>query len=504
MNVIGQLLASHYEYAHHVLLDPPARLARGYLFHASGVATLATTLGWLLVFIIGCHVTLPNSSPTVSMLRLFALPWIVAVSVTCALDRERFSLGGDFRDVAIPSAIWLVLAEAIKVCLVTIWDGDKERAPRWIVPESQAHKWEGAVKIEDDEQQSQQGNGKLQKPHATVARRFDLPATWYIVPHPPLLSFRRLVWALDNFAMRRPGTSLLFPGEQRAMEWAYKPMIRSAAVYERAAAAGDAKEAARIRESAPIWFGQLEYGWLGVLIQAAMLYGATRFIFYLDLKASKGPYDFYSLPLVHQYALTFSLGALVAFTFSPLEYILGPLLYALRFPATALIPAFQRPMVASGPTDFWSRRWHQFLRKDFTTLAKLLPGSRESKTLLALWTFSVSAMEHSLVFSRFKATPPTMGHAFWLLLNPSLQGFFVSQGLLILLEQALLGRPKPRERLRIRVVRRSLLWIGLLTTGRWVAGFLVSLGVLDPTEVGAMFKVASVWDDIQRERRIEL
>lgn len=109
-----------------------------------------------------------------------------------------------------------------------------------------------------------------------------------------------------------------------------------------------------------------------------------------------------------------------------------------------------------------------------------------------------------LVFSRFKAPPPTLGHAFWLLLNPSLQGFFVSQGLLILIEQSLLGRPQPDESLKLRIFRRCLLWIGLLTTGRWVAGFLVSLGVMDPTEVGAMFKVASVWEDIQRERRLEL
>lgn len=106
------------------------------------------------------------------------------------------------------------------------------------------------------------------------------------------------------------------------------------------------------------------------------------------------------------------------------------------------------------------------------------------------------------VFSRFQLKPPTAFHAVWLFFVPPLQLFFVSQGLLIMAEQTFLGPRQPTESLNKKIARRCLLWIGLLTTGRWVTGYLISVGAFDPVEFFNWPKVVSIRHDILRERAI--
>lgn len=409
MNVFDELIQSHWTYAKAVLWDEPAYRARGVLFPSAGVVTMLTTVGLTFPIILLFHASLPSSTPTVQILRPFSLPYLLALFAPIALDRSRFTLGGDFRDIAIPALAWLPIAEALKTCMVSIWDEDRQRAPRWIVPEAQAKRFKGATKVEEDEDVKQRiaearkasdsAKSSRSHHHLGTPSRFTIPTTWYYIPHPPFWSSRRLLWAIDSLALRRPGTSWIFPHECRAMEWAHRPMLHSAAVYEEAErieAKGDVGAAQRKREEAPVWFGQLEWGYKGCLAQLVFLYGVFRFVAWLNLETSKGPYDFYTFPLWQQYAMTFGLGSTIAFTFSPIEYLIGPLLLQVfRFPATAISPTFQRPLVSSGPTEFWGKRWHQWLRRDFSTIARMMPFSREFATMMGVWTFSVSAMEHS-------------------------------------------------------------------------------------------------------------
>lgn len=391
--VAQELVGSHLSYARSVLLGPPAAVARGVLYPSSGVLAILATIGQAFAVVILLHATLPSpTTPSLQLCRLSCLAFLLALLFPIAFDRERFSLGGDFRDIAIPSFVWLPLAEALKICLVSIWQSPGERAPHWIVPEDKARHWPGAVKID-----ALPGAHRRSSVTSTYSTRFRVPQVWYRVPHPPLWSWRRLAWALDNLALRRPGTSWLLPSEQRAMEWGYKPIVAAAAVYDDAAAMQTSeREKCKRRREADIWFGQLEWGWIGSSLQLLSLIAIFRYIRSLDMRVVNGPFTLGHLSLMDQYLLTLGLGCIVAFTFSPIEYLLYPiLLHVFGFPATAISPTFQRPLISSGPTEFWSRRWHQWLRRDFSTLARLFPGGSESRRLRALWTFSVSAMEHS-------------------------------------------------------------------------------------------------------------
>lgn len=126
---------------------------------------------------------------------------------------------------------------------------------------------------------------------------------------------------------------------------------------------------------------------------------------------------------------------------------------------------------------------------------------RPAKSCLSLsLTAYLLRYQTDLVFSRFEPAPPTILHAVYLLFNPPIQFFFVSQALLILLERQLLGPASPTESMKTKTLRRFLLWFGLLTSGRWVTGHLTQLGVFDPTEFFNWNKVGTVWHDIQRER----
>ncbi|CAO1628668.1 unnamed protein product [Parajaminaea phylloscopi] len=484
---------SFLEYGTAVVHGSATVVARGGLYPARGVLPFLSAVLQSFVIVIALHTTLPcPPSAALHIARCASLLLVLYILYPVTFDRERYTLGSDFRDITIPSVVWLPLAEAVKVSLVAIWQTDSQRAPHWIVPHSQVHRWPGAERIPTHERGASEDRDDSEPPcdeplPKDASYPLDVPAVWYRVPHPPLWSWRRLGWALDNLGLRRPGTSWQFPHEQRAMEWAHRPLVEAARIYSEANQLEhkqrDGAAARRRRREAPVWFGQLEGGFFSSALQAAALLVIFRYIRLLDLRAARGPYDFYNFPLLDQYAMTAALGCIVAFTFTPVEYLLYPfLLHVLKFPATAISPAFQQPLKSSGPADFWSRRWHQMLRRDFTTLALLMPGAASSKRLRALWTFSVSAMEHNFVFSRFLETPPSPAHALWVFLSPPFQAFFVSQGLLILVEQVTLGTARRNESFCIRLARRALLWVGLLTAGRWVTGRLVASGVFDPIE----------------------
>ncbi|PWN23124.1 hypothetical protein BCV69DRAFT_280739 [Microstroma glucosiphilum] len=525
-NPLVDVLTSHFQYARAVLSASPAvRSCSGLYYPSRGVTTLLLTSCALLGYSFLLHATLPSSSSSLGLLRLVSLPLFVAALFPLTFDPEAVTLGNDFRNIAIPSITWLPLAEILKVGVVSLWDTPEQRAPRWIVPEHQAHRWKGAVRMTSPTSKQVNGGAKKEDDHrngATSAKGhpasenqpFSIPSVWYVVPHPPPWSLRRLLWACDNMTMRRPGTSWLLPSEQRAMEWALPRLLASGEVYREAArleqtGPGDTLNRKRLaqdkRHEAPVWFGQLEWGLGGSLLQITAIYAFQRYVRFLNLPLRPGPgEDFFSaVPLWDQYILTFGLGTLVAFTAAPGELLVNTfLLRVLKFPCTAISPSFQRPLSSSGPRDFWSSRWHQWLRRDFSANARLIPGARSYSAIAAVGTFSFSAIEHSLVFGRFKPRPPTPWHVPTLaLLTFPIHFFFLSQAALIFLEGQLLGSPSkhsPPSTLEW-VARRALLWVGLLTCGRHVTAYLYQLGCFHPSEFFNWSESVRLLDEMRGE-----
>lgn len=423
MDEYRRIAHAHLAYAKAVLLDPPAHRCRGVLYRSAGVASLLTITLLLLTLCLALHATLPSRSPSISFLRFLAFFAILFALWPLLYDREHYTLGSDFRDIAIPSCLWLPLSEATRVCIVSLWDEEYERAPRWIVPKSEAHKWKGAYPVDGEGADATANKGDRMtngKPngHAsangatndktssrTTTRNDDthrmpplIPRDWYYVPHPAPFSLLRLLWATDSMSLRRPGTSLLFPSHQRALEWSLPVLQKASEIYDRAAAVDSPREADAIRRTSPVWFGLKEWGIIASAAQLSFLVAFCRYVKSLNLSIQHGTYspdNFYDLPLHTQYLLTFGLGSLVVFPASSGELLAHALQRVGSLPTTAVIPSFQQPLLSSGPRDFWNRRWHQFLRRDFSILAKLVPGTREFPFIRFVATFAVSAAEHS-------------------------------------------------------------------------------------------------------------
>lgn len=406
-------IASQLTYARQALLDSPAYKCRGLLYRSSGVATLISVASLLLLFALVLHATLPSRSASVSFLRFLCWPLTLFILWPIVQDRgEKYTLGNDFRDIAIPAFAWLPLSEMTRVCFVSLWDSYEDRAPRWIVPLSQAHKWGITGDVAQEKEQRvtpTYGSAAAHHKHdvdddnsagrGKYAKEGSIPSQWVVVPHAPFFSWRRFLWAIDNMTLRRPGTSFLFPAQQRSLEWSLPVLRKTSGIYAESEAQKYTQDDDFIRSHSPVWFGVSEWGFIYSAFHMAFLVQFYRFITLLDLSIQKGTYhpvDFYGLPLHMQYFLTFGLGALVVFPTSSIDCIIHFVLkQVLRWPVTAICPAFQRPLFASGPTDFWNRRWHQFLRRDFSAIAKLVPGSRESGIVRLVATFAVSGAEHS-------------------------------------------------------------------------------------------------------------
>ncbi|CAO1618911.1 unnamed protein product [Sympodiomycopsis kandeliae] len=484
------------------IFAPPAHTCRGILYSSSGALPLISTITFLFLILFCLHMTLPSTSPTVSYLRFLAFPLFLVALFPFIEEGSGYTFGNDFRDIAIPSFVWLPLSEATRICFLAVWDSHHERAPRWIVPESQKHRWPGAVPVRKQE------NGQVIKGEMHTTDHDDgslaVPSSWYYVPHPRAFTCLRLLWAIDNMTLRRPGTSLLFPSQQRALEWSLPTMEKTSAIYSQAARLeqkGDIHSAKQLRRTAPIWFGQIEWNALISLLQMTFLYYFVTYVKSLDLSIKKGTYhpqNFFTLPLPQQYFLTFGLGALVAFPNSSLQSLIEYPLQSI-LPTTALIPVFQRPLCANGPKDFWNKRWHQFLRRDFANVAKLVPGAREIPLIRVIATFAVSAAEHSFVFStRFRKAPSSIPESIYLFIQPCIYFFFLSQVVLIMIEEYCL----PKNSLW---ARRLLLWIGLLTTGRYVTAHLWELGCFDTVEFTNWSRSTTILTDIWQDfRRIWL
>lgn len=365
--------ATTWDYVHSLLVGPidppldltvypPSGLLKG--FGQVALITLALTL---------CVMTLPT--PGTAWLRLAALPLLVYHSLHIAIDRS-ITYGAPLRDCFWPLLGWHLIAKELDICLSSLLDREtdkvdevNEKAPRWIVPKSQAHRFPEAVEISKPKMNGQV-DGEKSDDKVTVARAstHSIEQQWYLVPHAPLLSSRRFLWAFDHLTLVRAHTSYLFPKEQRAMEWAHRHFYEAALHPERSL------------------YGKPEdSSILSVLLKLSAMVGFFSHAHLLVV----GPGEaYYALPYSQQLFIIFFYGCWVALVSGIAEYLLlFPVLSRAGFPASMLLPTMRQPLMASGPSDFWIR-WHAYVRRVSWRVARLLPGGRDPRGKMnKVWAF---------------------------------------------------------------------------------------------------------------------
>lgn len=434
----------------------------------------AFSLLWsAIVLLLFAASTLPETRHRRAWATLRLMLWLVIVYVSVELSiSPRFTLGAPIRDGLWPLLGWNVIARATDVCVASLLDEDDEhRAPRWIVPIPAASKG----KKFDEDLDERNGDAKVSGTQAKVGFKdqFDaVPAQWQTLPHPPLFSWRRVLWAWDHLTLLRPGTSLALPNEQRALSW-------SQATLERAS-----------RDSVTHGgFGQnegLRYVGFTLLLQAIIAMPFQHVITMPQSSTGTGADHFYSMPLAYQLFVTFCIGLAIPMPSSIIDTLLAPFVLKRRWaPRTAFLSGFHQPLFAKGTLDFWGRRWHAWVRRCAWRNARLLGGSKQGPTLNRIGAFLVTGTLHSWILIRWiRPYPPTHLHALVVgMFLPGGLALFLGQGAACAIELAVLG-PPPREQSGDHqeagwktLLRRVWLWSTVLFMGRWYIAAIASLGM---------------------------
>jgi hypothetical protein len=425
---------------------------------------------FILLLLAFCSMTLPT--PGTAWIRLTLLPGIFYLSLSLALKPELASFGPLILECFWPLLAWSLLAKAVDICIGgTFVDREgPEKSPRWIVPKSQAGKFEGAVKVGTEGNSSAETQKRVEangtapdttKPSpASISE--DIEAEWYVVPHTQhLFSWRRALWACDHLFLLRPHTTWILPSEQRALEWAHKDLVRASA------------NPSSSRYGKPEDRSLLPVVGKVCLMTICVLNGRLLLI--------QPGAAFYSMPLYVQAFNVLFYGALICLSNGPFEYLFFPLLRRL-LPASALLPLMNQPLLAAGPADFWGRRWHAMVRRLAWRLGRLFPGGLHPVGN-KLWAFVITGSMHSIILARWLPPPPNVWYGLVLLLVPGPMAFFVGQGALVALELAVLG-PLPsgakgpqKDSFAKTMARRVLTWGGILVTCRYFVGALAATGM---------------------------
>ncbi|KAI7951369.1 hypothetical protein MJO28_007053 [Puccinia striiformis f. sp. tritici] len=389
-------------------------------------AVFPVLTSFFLLFI--SAVSLPSKNRSATYFRSALLPFQLMLAYDICVNTN-YSLGSAFRNTAFTSLGFLLIFRALDFSILNLWD--PAPAFHWIVPELPS-------KIET-------------KPASSDERTI----RWRTVPHPPLFSFDRMLWAVDNLTLMRPGTPFLFPWKIRALEWSQRAL-----------------------ESPETKFGEPEWPLLPAIIQQFVHLGCHLYIRHLDIKAGQ---QIWSLPLPVQCALSFALGGVVTFSNALEEAILFPLILRWKLlPKTALISHSKRSITSAGIGELWAKRWHHVWKRCFVRLARLIPGSSH-RLVQVIGVFYMSAMFHCLLLARLYPTPEISQPITFLPLfyEPGIYKFFISQGIGVIIEKVVLGDPKKDEALPKRFIRVLFLYFVLFGAGRYSANALAIKGLLE-------------------------
>lgn len=425
-------------------------------------------LSWLLAL---CF-TLPSRSSSWRVIRLCSFPPLLYLLLQLSFE-YRYTLGNPLRDLALPTITWSLVCKAVELCL-TYSDG----GPRPIRP---------FLKESDHSVD-----------HMSEAHYADYE--WRTVDFPALWSYRRAIYALDVFGLRRVGTSWLLPSEGRSLEWS-KDALNDWSRYlqgqnikpNQVSVHGPVHrfgqpEASLIFSAVQVLFVVIGFGWIYALaapsapivcifglyipiLSSASQHEWAKMVPWAQIYHLSGiPDSAFELPLPTRLGLVLTFGGAVCFAAGLVESLVLALLGRPK-PVTMFVSAFEQPLTSPSISRLWARSWHSMSQRDYTNMASLCPGSR-NRILFMFYVFMWSGVQHSWMFSRLQTPPPT-AHSFTSILrsmfDPGMMTFFLSQATGIAVERALLASLpvtwKRNHPTALRRARKTWMIIVLISPG---------------------------------------
>lgn len=371
-----------------------------------GMPGVSSAMFSVLLLLFVSHLSLPWQTLGWRFLRAGVLFPITAYLVFDMATNLRYSLGSGLRDLVFGTMAWHLIAKTIDVNLVTLFD---DHAPRWCVPD-----WEkerslfddvnGAATVSRLAKAETEGRPLLSKRPSWAPREY-MPVHWRLLNPPSrLFSKDRFLWAFDVLTLRRPGTSLLFPEQMRALEWSHKRLESTGRIHHHRRQQRPEPDLVPLPTKTDL-LRQVPFGEMAVpLWRAALEACVARYaISKLNAYHFPPPVDrstFFALPFLEQYVFAACVGSQIAFGASLPDWITVKIFRPL-VPVTANLSSFQAPASATSLSDLWGNRWHAFSRRDLWRLSSLLfPfGSTKAGNVIGAFFFSGVFHCESLPFS---------------------------------------------------------------------------------------------------------
>lgn len=339
--------------------------------------------------------TLPSRSMAWRLLRLASFPLLTMVSVRLAFDRS-YTCGNPLRDMLLPTLTWSIMCKTVEICIVYSVGGPRPIRP--FLPST-------SIPVKE-------------------MRTGDYAHyEWKVVDFPRLLSWDRFVYGLDVLFLRRPGTSLIFPKQGRALEWSKRGLDEWSRYLK-----VNKCQPHEIPAHSPVRrFGQPEMPLWTAMLQVAFVWASFKWLyaiatpssevisvmgFYVPVDSASSrnfwhailpstiaskhlvllgvPASAFELPLPTRYAMVVTVGGAVFLAPGFLESL--TLLVWKPNPATSFLSSFERPLTSPGLARFWARSWHATSQRDYLTMASVMPFSRQP-ALQLLYVFLWSGVQ---------------------------------------------------------------------------------------------------------------
>ena len=246
---------------------------------------------------------------------------------------------------------------------------------------------------------------------------------WKEVAFPKLFSWGRVIYGLDVLFLRRVGTSPVFAGQGRALEWS-KRGLNEWSRYLKV----NKCQPSEIPAHAPVRrFGQPEMPFWAAMLQLLFVHLSFKWLYALASPASEllnvfgfyipvgspqtqkfwhtvlpsqftsrhftllgVPTSAFDLPLLTRIGMVLSIGGAICLGPAALEGV--PLLVWKPSPATSFVSSFERPLTSPGLARMWARSWHSTSQRDYLNMAAVMPFSSH-RVMQMLYVFFWSGVQ---------------------------------------------------------------------------------------------------------------